>query len=91
MPQRPSAKKTMRQSEERRKRNSAVKSRITTETRKFERAIEREDQEDAQEQLDLLTKLLHQAAKKNVMHENTAGRRQSKLQRQFNQMVSEAQ
>ena len=87
MPQRPSAKKSVRQNEERRKRNSAIKTRLTTETRKFERALEREDAEEAREQLDVLTKLLHKAARKNILHENTAGRRQAKLQRQFNELV----
>lgn len=86
MPQRPAAKKSVRQNEKRRKRNSAVKSRLTTEIRKFERALEREDVEEAQDKLDLVTKLLHQAAKKGVMHENTAARRQSKLQKELNRV-----
>jgi small subunit ribosomal protein S20 len=81
----------VRQNEERRKRNSAIKSRLTTETRKFERALEHEDAEEAREQLSVLTKLLHRAAKKNVLHENTAARRQSKLQRQLNQIAPPGQ
>lgn len=81
MPQRPSAKKSLKQNAKRRNRNKSIKSRLTTETNKFERAIEREDAEEAQEQLDLVTKLLHQAASKNVIHENKAARRQSRLQK----------
>ena len=86
MPQRPAAKKSVRQNEKRRKRNSAVKSRLTTEIRKFERALEREDVEEAQDKLDLVTKLLRQAAKKGAMHENTAARRQSTLQKELNRV-----
>ena len=91
MPQRPAQKKSMRQNEKRRKRNSAVKSRLRTEINKFERALEREDPDEAQEQLDLLTKLLHQAAKKDVIKENTAARRQSKLQKQLNRILAPAE
>ena len=90
MPQRPAAKKSVKQNEKRRKRNSAVKSELGTEVRKFERALEREDVEEAQEKLDLVTKLLHQAAKKGVIHENTAARRQSRLQKSLNRIAAPA-
>ena len=69
----------MRQNEKRRLRNKAVKSRLKTETRKFERAIERGDAAQASGQLTTVTKLLHKAAAKGVMHENTAARRQQSL------------
>ncbi|MFP4176857.1 MAG: 30S ribosomal protein S20 [Candidatus Brocadiia bacterium] len=91
MPQRPSAKKSLKQNEERRKRNKSVKSRLNTETRKFERAVERGDVEEASEQLDLVTRLLHRAAGKGIMHKNTAARRQSRLQRMLNEISEDEQ
>ncbi len=88
MAHRESAKKSLRQNEKHRLRNKAVKSRLTTETRRFERALERADVEQASAQLDLLTKLLHKASAKGVMHSNTAARRQSRLQKHLNELVS---
>ena len=90
MPQRASAKKTLRQSKARNLRNKSVKSRLTTETRKFERAIERGDGEQCRIQLDLLTKLLQQAAANHVLHANTAARRQARFQKQLNGLVTPA-
>jgi len=69
-------------------RNKAVKSRIRTETREFERAIERADAEQARTQLQLLTKLLHKASAKGVLHTRTAARRQARLQKHFNERVA---
>ena len=88
MPHRASAKKTLRQSEKRRLRNRAVKSRLRTETRKFERAVERRDAEEARSQLQLLTKLVHKAGAKGVLHSRTAARRQAGLQKHFNEMIA---
>ncbi len=91
MPQRPAAKKSVKRNKKREHSNKRVKSRLTTETRKFERAVEREDTEEAQEQLDLVTKLLHQAASKGVIHENKAARRQSQLQKSLDRISQDAE
>ena len=88
MTQRASAKKALRQSKKRRLLNKSVKSRLISETRKFERAVERGDSQEAQGQLSILTKLLQQAASKGVIHANTAARRQARLQHQLNGIVS---
>jgi len=90
MPHRASAKKRLRQNEKRRLRNRAVKSRLRTETRKFERALERGDVEEARAQLNLITKLLHRAGARGILHPNTASRRQSKLQQRLNSMATGA-
>ena len=84
MPQRPSAKKTLKQDAKRCLRNKAVTSRLKTETRKFERAVERGDAAQASGQLNLVTKLLQQAAARGVLHENTVARRQHSLQKDLN-------
>ncbi len=84
MPQRPSAVKSLRKNLDRRRRNRSVKSRLRTETVKFERAVERGDAEEAGKQLELVTKLLHRAAAGNAMHENTAARTLSRLQARLN-------
>ena len=83
MPHRPSAKKRLRQDEERTLRNKAVKSRLKTETAKFEMAVERGDTAEADQQLSAVTKLLQKASVKGVISENTAARRQSRLQRKL--------
>ena len=84
MPHRPSARKTLKQDAQRRLRNRAVKSRLKTETRKFERAVERGDAAQASGQLSLVTKLLQKAAAKGVLRDNTAARTQQRLQKHLN-------
>jgi small subunit ribosomal protein S20 len=87
MPQKASAAKSQRQSEKRRQRNKATNSRLRTEIKKFGRAVERGDIEEARGQLDLVTKLLHKAVSKGILHKNTAGRRQARLQKMLNNIV----
>jgi small subunit ribosomal protein S20 len=84
MPQRTSAAKSLRQSKKRQQLNKPARSRLTTETRRFERAVERGDAKAAQGQLDLLTKLLQKAVTKGIIKTNTAARRQARFQKQLN-------
>lgn len=84
MPQRPSAEKSMKKSNQRRIRNKSVKSRLRTGTVKFERAVERGDREEAGKELDAVARMLHQAADKGIIHKNTAARRLSRLQARLN-------
>lgn len=88
MPQRASAGKTLRQNKKRRLNNKSVKSRLTTETRSFERAVERGDAQQAQGQLSLLTRLLQKAVAKGVIKANTSARRQARFQKQLNTIGS---
>ena len=89
MPQRAAQAKSLRSNRERNKRNKSMKSRIRTETIKFERAVERGDADEAAGQLKPVTKLLHKAASKGIIHKNTAARRQSRLQAKLNNLDSE--
>ncbi len=84
MPNRPAAKKSLKQNAKRRQRNKTVRSRLRTEQNKFDRMIERGDVESAAEQLSVLTKLYQQAASKNILHANRAARKQSQAQQRLN-------
>ncbi len=90
MPHRPSAKKRLRQNEKRRLHNRAVKSRLRTEENKFNRMVLRGTPEDAAKQLALLTRMLHRAAARNVVHRNLAARKQAKFQRRLDQLRTPA-
>ncbi|MDP6439552.1 MAG: 30S ribosomal protein S20 [Candidatus Brocadiia bacterium] len=90
MPHRECARKSLRQNASRRLRNKGVKSRLGTETRKFLRAVERGDVQEAKGQLSLLTKLLQKASAKGVMHANTVARRQALLHKRLNQVETAA-
>lgn len=89
MPNRPSALKRLRQDKKRRERNKAVKHRLRTEENKFERMLQRGDAEAAEQQTRLLTRLYQRAARKNVIHENKAARKQSQFRRRLNELKSE--
>jgi small subunit ribosomal protein S20 len=80
MPTTKSAKKRLRQSEERRLRNRAVKSVLKTEVRKFRSAVEAKNFDQAQVDFRTVTKKLDQAAAKNVIHRNKAARTKARLQ-----------
>ena len=78
MPNSKSAKKRLRQSEERRVRNRAVKSTLRTLTRKFREAVTANQLDDAKSMLPRLSKAWDQAAAKGVVHENKASRMKSR-------------
>ena len=90
MPHRKSAQKHLRKSVERKQRNRGVKSRLKTETGKFQRALERRDVREAEGRMQQVTKLLQQAASKGVIHKNKAARRESRLASRLNQVRSTA-
>lgn len=73
-----SALKRVRQSEKRRLRNRAVRSRIKTMIKKFMAAEGREEKEAL---LREIYSLLDKAARKRIIHPNTAARRKAKLAR----------
>jgi len=73
-----SAMKRVRQAEKRRLRNRALKTRIKTYTKKL---LAAQSSEERQELLNLLYSLLDKAARKRVLHPNTAARRKSRLAR----------
>lgn len=79
MPNSASAKKRLRQSQDRRLHNRAIKSALRTQIRKVRTAVQGGDVETSEKEFVLVTKKLDQAAAKKVIHANQAGRLKSRL------------
>ena len=79
MPNTASAKKRLRQNEDRRARNRALRSVLRTEIRKLRTAIQGGDVELCQTQLRATSRRIDQSAAKGVVHANTAARLKSRL------------
>jgi small subunit ribosomal protein S20 len=74
-----SAEKRNRQSQKRRLRNQAVRTRVKGAVRKVRETLERGEGAEAKQAFATASRLLDQAAAKGVMHRNTASRRISRL------------
>ncbi len=81
-----SAKKRIKQNEERRGRNRARKSVLKSEIRKFTEAIHDKDPEAARNQYQVVVKKLDQTAAKGTLHKNAAARTKSRLAKRLNQL-----
>ncbi|MFP4372728.1 MAG: 30S ribosomal protein S20 [Spirochaetaceae bacterium] len=79
-----SAAKRHRQSQKRRMRNRAMRSRVRSEIRGFLRAVEGKEKSTAETRLHSLTRLIDTAAGKGVYHKNTAARTKSRLRKKLN-------
>ncbi len=79
MPNSLSAKKRLRQSQDRRLRNRAVRSTIRSQIRKVRAAIAAGDAAKCTEEFRATVKKLDQAAGKRVLHPNTVARVKSRL------------
>uniref|UniRef100_A0A7C4JRP7 Small ribosomal subunit protein bS20 n=1 Tax=Thermodesulfobacterium geofontis TaxID=1295609 RepID=A0A7C4JRP7_9BACT len=90
MPHHKSAKKALRQSEKRRLRNRAFKSRVKTEIKKFLNYLQAGDLERAEAQLRLAQSLLHKGVSKGIFHWKKASNKISKLFQKFNQVKLQA-
>lgn len=90
MPRIKSAKKRMRIEAERHERNRAVRSQVKTVLRTAERNIfgTAKKPTDPQEATRRALSTLDVAAKKGVIHKNTAARKKSRLMRKFNAKVA---
>lgn len=64
--------------------NRATKSEIKTFIKKFDKAVEENNFEEAQELLKLIDKKLKRASLRNVIHANAASRKTSQLQKRLN-------
>ena len=74
-----SAKKRVLTSKVRQDRNKAIKSSVKTATKKVLAAVEASDKELAKKELLNATSVIDKAAKKGVLHKNTASRKISRL------------
>ncbi len=77
MPQRRTAIKDLRTSRKKHMNNLDVKTDIKKNVKKFKTLIATKNKEEAKKMLTLLYKKFDKAAKKNVLHKNTASRRKS--------------
>lgn len=76
-----SAKKRNRTNEERRQRNTAVKSRMKTYVKAAKEAIDAKDADRVKQALPAALSEIDRAASKGVIHPNTAARKKSSLER----------
>lgn len=67
-------------------RNKSAKSEIKTYIKNFEKAIENNDSEKANELFKTVDKKVKQAAAKNIIHKNQASRTTSRLAKKLNSL-----
>jgi len=79
MPQRRSAQKSLRADKKRRQRNLKLRRKIKDVTKKYLKAIEIKNSEEAKKILKLVYKELDKAAFKKYIHRNKAARQKSRL------------
>ena len=79
-----SAAKRYRQSQKRRTRNRAMRSKVRSGIRAFLEAVDSSDRATAETRLQSVTKLIDTAAGKGVYHKNTAARTKSRLRKKLN-------
>lgn len=80
------AKKRAKQNVRNRTTNRARKSRVKTQIKHFEAALDSGDVKAATEQLRLVTKKLDKTASTSTMHKKTASRKKSRLAKQLNNL-----
>lgn len=82
--------KRLRQSEKRRLRNRAVKTRVKTTSRQALSAISGGDAEEASAATREAVRMLDRAARKGVIHKRAAARRKSRLAKRLNALAPTA-
>ncbi len=82
--------KRQRQNLKRRERNTAVKSDLKTQLKKFESVLESKDVNAAQQALRETETKLRKAASKGVMKKKTASRKVSRLSKRVSSLSTEA-
>lgn len=88
MPHTRSAKRRLRQSEQRRLHNRAIKSTIKTQIKKVLALAKAANAEQLQEEYRVAVKKLDKAAAKRVIHPNLAARKKSQLARLLHQKAT---
>ena len=81
-----SALKRVRQAKKRTLRNRSVKSMIKTLSKKVETAVKNKNIEDATTLLNKAISAIDKAARKGILHKNTAARKVSRLRRLVNSL-----
>jgi len=83
-----SANKRIRQSEKRKLRNKAYKSRMRTAVKKFYTAAEAADVENAEKAYNEAVVIINKVGNKGVIHQNQVSRRVSRLSQRLNSVKS---
>jgi small subunit ribosomal protein S20 len=91
MPHTSSAKKRLRQTEKRRRRNRTVAKGIKLQVKKFQATAKSGSLEELQKEYNLSAKALDKAAAKGVLHRNTVARKKSQLARMVHQKKTAGQ
>ncbi len=86
MPQTKSAKKALRQTKKRTKRNFKVKKDLDYLFRQLKKALNQSDKAKTEEFSKKLIKALDKAAQKKVIKKNTAARKKSRLMKKVNKL-----
>ena len=73
--------KYLRQSERHRKRNRALKTRMKEGIKEIVKMAQAKKFDEVARQLPAITSLIDKAAKKNILHDNNAARKKSRLAR----------
>jgi len=89
LPNLKSAKKRMRSSKRKQKRNQLVRGKFRGAIRKANRLIDSENAEEAYEAIQAAYRELDRAAVKGVIHKNKAARHKSRLMEKYNELTAE--
>ena len=88
MPQRRSGIKDLRKNRTRQMHNLDIKTDLKKSTKKFLASVKDKKADDAKSDLNVLFKKLDKAAKRNILHKNTAARRKSRFSKQLASLAS---
>lgn len=83
-----SAKKRVRITERKTRRNRLLKSRLKTAIKRFERVALEGDKEKSSQELVRAQKIIDQSVAKGIIHKNNAARKKSRLARLYNKTAS---
>jgi len=89
LPGKDSAAKRHRQSEKRRIKNRAAKSRVKTVNKSFMLAVKKGEKDVAEVKFLEMTKLMDTASGKGVYHKNTVARKKSRMNKLLNSLSAE--
>ena len=78
--------KRNRQNEKRRTRNKAIRSEVNSRVKSTLKSAESGQSDE--EALRIAIKKIDKAARKNILHKNTAARKKSRLTRRYNELTS---
>jgi len=88
MPNNKTAKKRVRQDARKALDNKAKKNKMKTEIKKLETLIENGEKDKIKTQLTTVLKAIDKAAKSNVIHDNTAARKKSNIEKKAHKALA---